>query len=163
MQELLEETPDSLATFRQWVRRAADHIEPLIDRDTRGAFDHELHGLIAELIRRAKLHAFRLGLFGLANQLPEREEKTCIDALLRLRECAEWHEPAPAPVNGQPLTVLQAADALGISERTARDLIASGELTHHRVGNGRGRVRILPSDLEAYRGRTEAGFSHLFR
>lgn len=61
------------------------------------------------------------------------------------------------------LTLIEAAGVLGISERVARDLIATGELTHHRVGNGRGQIRVLPRDIEAYQGRTETGFSHLFK
>jgi len=51
------------------------------------------------------------------------------------------------------MTVKQAAEALGICERLARDLIATGKLGHHRVGHGRGRIRISPRDIEQYQSR----------
>lgn len=163
MKELITDTPDSLPSFRQWVRRAAEEISPRIEANSLGEFDLELHALIAGVIRRAKAHAYRLGLYDLADRLPERKYKTCLDGLLRLRECAEWRQVPPAASDGQAMTVRQAAVALGISERLARDLIANGELPHHRVGSGRGRVRIRARDLEAYQNRRQAGFSHLFR
>jgi excisionase family DNA binding protein len=163
MQVLLTETPDCLTSFRRWAHRAIAELTARVEGDTRGPLNTEQHAETAELIRHAKLVAFQLGLLGLCDRLPARDYKTAIDAILRLREVVEWHEPAPSPRNGQPFTVRQAADFLGISERVTRDLIASGELSSHRVGNGRGRIRIMPRDLEAYRGRTEAGFSHLFR
>lgn len=162
MNELLAEIPESVTAFRTWARRAVAAIEPMISADVMADFDSETHADLARLVRQAKGHAYRRGLYGLANRLPESRFKTVLDALLRLRECAEWREALPTN-EGQVLTVLQAADALGISERTARDLIASGELGHHRVGSGRGRIRIRPRDVEAYQSRTEAGFSHLFR
>jgi len=60
------------------------------------------------------------------------------------------------------LTVKEAAGALGISERLARDLIATGKLGHHRVGSGRGRIRVTPRDVQEYQSRGERpAFRHL--
>lgn len=46
------------------------------------------------------------------------------------------------------LTVKQAADRLGVSQRTIYDLVACGRLRCQRVGVGRGTIRIQPSDLD---------------
>lgn len=158
MQQLLVETPTDLTSFREWIRRSIDELTPAIDSDP----SSELLANVARLIRRAKRHAYTLGLYELANLLPERETKTPLDGLLRLRECSQWRGALPA--DGRALTVRQAATALGISERLARDLIERGQLGHHRVGNGRGRIRIRPSDLSEYQSRAErpvTGLRHL--
>ena len=69
---------------------------------------------------------------------------------------------AGRPTADGPMNIKQAAAWLGISERVARDLIARGELGHCRVGNGRGQIRVLPRDLEAYQNRNDVGgFKHL--
>lgn len=71
-------------------------------------------------------------------------------ALLTLAEAIEGK-----PTKATALTVKQAGDVLGISERVVRDLVATNQLGHHRVGNGRGQVRILPRDIEEYQSRDE--------
>ena len=48
------------------------------------------------------------------------------------------------------LTVTQAAEALNVSVRTVRNLIASGTLAHHRIGTGRGVIRISVEALQAH-------------
>ena len=62
--------------------------------------------------------------------------------------------PAGRPARGAPerlLTVPDAAEALQVSSKTVRRLIARGELSALRVGR---QLRIPPRDLHAYlRGR----------
>ena len=41
-----------------------------------------------------------------------------------------------------PLSVADAARALGVSSRTVYDLCESGKLRHSRIGRGRGTIRI---------------------
>ena len=48
------------------------------------------------------------------------------------------------------LTVKQASAALGVSATCVYQLVARGRLACHRIGLGRGAIRISESDLEAY-------------
>lgn len=48
------------------------------------------------------------------------------------------------------LTIEQAAEQLQVSRSILYSLIDRGKLACHRVGIGRGTIRIAPSDLEAY-------------
>jgi excisionase family DNA binding protein len=161
MTELLQEQPSTTTALREWASRAIAELTDKAEGDMRGPLNTELQARAAELIRLAKLFAFRLGLVQLCNRLPARDYKTAIDAILRLTEVVEWREPAPVPQDGRALTVAQAADVLGVTGKTVYGLIESEQLGHHRVGN---RIRIRPSDLEAYQRRSErTGFRHLFR
>lgn len=45
------------------------------------------------------------------------------------------------------LSVMQVARRLNVSERTARKVIASGDLRAHRVGR---QLRVFEADLQAY-------------
>lgn len=47
----------------------------------------------------------------------------------------------------KPLTVQEAAARLKVSPDTVYDLCASKKLAHHRIGGGRGSIRINPADL----------------
>jgi hypothetical protein len=107
MQELLIETPHTIAAFRRWVERAADELRPLVDCDT-----DQHNAEVARLIRRAKRHAFNVGLYDLADRLPERWEKTPLDGLLRLRECL-LRQPDDQP-DAQLLTIRQVAASRGL-------------------------------------------------
>ena len=51
---------------------------------------------------------------------------------------------------GAPLTVQDAAKFLGINRVTAYKLVNSGKLPSYRIGEGRGTIRIQPSDLQAF-------------
>lgn len=47
----------------------------------------------------------------------------------------------------QMMTIKQAAERLNVSEKTVRNLIKSGRLGHHRIGAGRGVIRISEQSL----------------
>ena len=47
--------------------------------------------------------------------------------------------------------VRQAAKSLRVSEITLRRMLANQEIGHIRIGSGRGRIRILGSQIDAYR------------
>lgn len=65
------------------------------------------------------------------------------------------------PTNGnQPsemLTVSQVAARMAVSPSLVYQLIDSGKLGHHRIGNGRGTIRVSESDLEAYLSASHSG------
>ena len=48
------------------------------------------------------------------------------------------------------LTVAAVADQLSISASLVYQLVESGKLAVHRIGNGRGAIRFSPQDVEAY-------------
>lgn len=139
MQELLTETPDTLTAFKRWVERAADELRPLVDGDT-----DQHNAEVARLIRRAKRHAFNVGLYDLADRLPERWEKTPLDGLLRLRECLR-RESDDRP-ESQLLTIREVAAMLAINERSVRRRVAEGTLPEPvRIGRS---VRWRRLDIE---------------
>jgi excisionase family DNA binding protein len=49
-----------------------------------------------------------------------------------------------------PLTVREAAKKLGVSPGTIYGLCAGGRLRHHRIGLGRGVIRIDAEEVERY-------------
>lgn len=48
------------------------------------------------------------------------------------------------------LSIKQAAERLNVSEKTVRNLLQSGRLAFHRIGAGRGVIRIGEEALAAY-------------
>ena len=48
------------------------------------------------------------------------------------------------------MTVKQASERLNVSVATVYALVSAGKLACHRVGVGRGRIRITESDIDAY-------------
>ena len=48
------------------------------------------------------------------------------------------------------LTVREVAERLGIGESTVYQLVACGRLGSHRLGLGRGTIRITSEDVDAY-------------
>lgn len=48
------------------------------------------------------------------------------------------------------LTMREVAEQLGVSERTVRNFIKSGDLPHSRIGPSGKTVRIALADLQAY-------------
>jgi excisionase family DNA binding protein len=53
------------------------------------------------------------------------------------------------------LTVSQVAERLNVAVNTVYSLCASRKLRHHRVGEGRGTIRITNSDLDIFRRSTQ--------
>ena len=48
------------------------------------------------------------------------------------------------------LTVREVAHQLHVSPSCIYQLIESGKLAHHRIGTGRGAIRVSDSDLQKY-------------
>ena len=55
------------------------------------------------------------------------------------------------------LTVPHVAARLAVSPSLVYQLIESGKLGHHRIGNGRGTIRVSETDLEAYLSASHSG------
>lgn len=69
---------------------------------------------------------------------------TTAAAVLVLAESMNEKTAAPA------LKVAEAAARLSVSQATVYDLINSGRLPSHRIGGGRGTLRIRAADLQAF-------------
>jgi excisionase family DNA binding protein len=69
---------------------------------------------------------------------------TLADVLLG-QGCLTPLEPAPMP--DDTLTVAEAAKRLKVAPNTVYDLVARGELRHHRIGRT---IRILAADIDLY-------------
>ena len=146
-----------MANYRQWLQAQLRYVEE-IDAHPAPSLQHldELRELIAESERRAAasglpaaVGACRIRPGPIAPAVAREILATCL--AVSALPTAETRES----LSSVAMSVKQAAGKLGISERVVRDLIAAGELGSHRVGNGRGQVRILPRDLETYQGRGE--------
>ena len=61
--------------------------------------------------------------------------------------------PAQEPSPDSPLTVAQAAKRMGVSTRKVYDLVAAGELGHHKVGRI---IKIRPEDIAAFQSQLPA-------
>jgi len=48
------------------------------------------------------------------------------------------------------LTVIQVAERLQVSKQTVYTLIQNGRLATHRIGAGRGAIRVSEADLDIY-------------
>jgi excisionase family DNA binding protein len=66
-------------------------------------------------------------------------------------------EPRQLPALSELFTVAQAARLLGLSEASVYVLVGTARLGHHRVGNGRGRIRISRLDIAEYLSSTHRG------
>jgi excisionase family DNA binding protein len=80
--------------------------------------------------------------------MPEVKRK---DTRIRSSGCERFENERSSRMKTEPLlkfyTVNQVADALGVSPRTVRRRIKSGDLVAHHFGTA---VRIAESDLEAF-------------
>lgn len=142
------------ANYARWVRQQLKTLD-----DGHAEPDSDYYDGIADVIAEARRRAAEAGLPDAVKACRRLKVSTAREILAAcLAATVGTKEPAKSDA---PLTVRQAAQALGVSERTTRDLIARGELGHHRAGNGRGQIRILPRDLDDYRNRERPKFRHV--
>ena len=128
--------------YKQWLIQRLAEVEPTIARP---ATEHE-----AQIVFEAKSHAYALGLYELANQLPERETKTPLDCCLRLRECLAYLErPPSAARDGDSLIGLEeAAQILGYKPSGLRKIVAKRRIQF--VQHGRGPIKFRREWLDEF-------------
>lgn len=83
----------------------------------------------------------------------ETRGDTASAAMLTLGAILARHstENDDAGPHESPLTVAEAARAMKVSKDAVYDLCDSGKLRHHRIGSGRGTIRIMPKDIDDFR------------
>jgi predicted DNA-binding transcriptional regulator AlpA len=143
MTDLFSINPPRIDAFRLWLRLAADTLESRIGSD-----DATTLGYVARVIRHAKAIAYRLGMYRLADTLPERTTKTPLDGCLRIRECLQFcNGESPEPTDPAALlTIQQVAGLLHVDPRTVRRRVADGTFPQPiRIGRA---VRWRRLDIE---------------
>jgi len=128
--------------YKQWLLQQLADVEATIERP---ATEHE-----ANIVFEAKKHAYFLGLYELANMMPERVLKTPLDCCLRLRECLDYVEH-PRPTNYEDDTLIdvkEAARLIGYSIDRTRKLAKSGQITY--VQFGRGNIKFRREAVDEY-------------
>lgn len=76
------------------------------------------------------------------------------NAAALLTHAAALQAPSSKPTDA-PLTVADAAAALGVSQRTVYDLCDAGRLRHSRIGRGRGCIRITRDAIAEFQHASE--------
>jgi excisionase family DNA binding protein len=105
---------------------------------------------VASMMARAgfgELHAAGLALDTREN--PEEVKSYLAQCLRALRPGRRRTAPT-ADLPSDCLTVSQAAKVAGVGQRTVYKLCEEGRLAYHRVGTGRGTIRIKQNDLRRY-------------
>jgi excisionase family DNA binding protein len=131
--------PRTIPEFRRWLRAEVATLGRWIDAPE---IQENLFSDAASMIRNARRLAIALEQPAVA-VICERIKTPALalpKAQRILTECLN-------ALQSDSLTVDEAAQHLGISQRTVYDLVRSGRLRAQRVGNGRGIIRIAPADL----------------
>ena len=63
-----------------------------------------------------------------------------------------------SPVEPESLTVGQVAVFLNVGENTVYRLCKNGDIVHHRIGSGRGTIRITRENLRQYLSRRQVEY-----
>jgi len=131
--------PRTIPEFRRWLRAEIATIGRWIDAPE---VEENLFSDAVGIIRNARRLAIaleqpavaaickRIKTSALALPVAQRVLTECLNAL-----------------QNDSLTVQEAAQHLGISQRNVYDLVRTGRLRAQRLGNGRGAIRIAPADL----------------
>jgi excisionase family DNA binding protein len=135
--------------YRDWLHRQMVRMEPLDDTPKPAETECEKVARVA-----GKLGA-RHGLGGAV----VRRATTSEEVLRLLADCLRLLNEAPEPEQ-DTLTVREAAQRLGCSERSLYDLVRHGRIGHYRVGRS---IRFRPDDLADYQqdSRVRPTFRHL--
>jgi excisionase family DNA binding protein len=135
----------TLTQFKQWLTNRLSELEPTIGRPA----GHSEAAIVAE----AKRYMYGLGFHDFALTLPDDvPTKTPLTVCNQLRRCLLAIETHPPAVDGGDLSVVQAAQFLGVSRETVYGLCASGDLEHNRIGR---RITITSQQLANYRRQSE--------
>jgi hypothetical protein len=128
--------------FKTWLKERLADIEPTISR---GATDH-----CARIVFEAKAQAYRLRLYELARQLPERDVITPLDCCLRLRDCiTSLERPPSTDRDSEALIGLpEAATILGYQVDRLRRLAKQKQIKY--VQHGQGRIKFRREWLDEF-------------
>jgi excisionase family DNA binding protein len=135
--------------FAKWLRQQLQWIDANEHFPERGL---ELYDSLADILADCRKRAAAVGLPAAVEACNIRPGPITPNACrTALAACLAAIPAKPARPAGGPLTVQEAAELLNLPRRTVNDLCSTGKIRHHRLGNGRGTIRIDLADLEAFR------------
>jgi excisionase family DNA binding protein len=108
-----------------------------------------LYEVASQMARAGFPHLHTIGLTTHNNDSPDAIKNylsRCLKALRPERRHAATSSAPPSDC----LTVIQAAMVAKVGKRTIYKLCEDGHLPYHRVGTGRGTIRIKRNDLDRY-------------
>jgi len=145
-------------TFRKWLRATIAELNRL---DTAPDLPFHIFEEAAEVVRQAGRHAALLGVASRCGdcETPALALTTARDALAGVLAALDSNSYSSG--KSDLLTVQEAARKAVVSPKTIYALVASGKLRAHRIGNGRGTIRIRATDLERMKEPEPTGFKHL--
>ncbi len=133
--------------MRTWLKKLIVRLE-----DLRRHPDPDLDDLewCAEVVRDAADKAAQAGHLAFYDEHKYVQICSPRDAVAVLSSLLATLQPVAGKPADAPLTVAEAAERYGIAKRTVYALCEDGQLAHHRVGTGRGTIRIKPADFDRY-------------
>jgi excisionase family DNA binding protein len=131
--------------MRTWLRKQINELSASLGHPEP---DEPLFEGCAAIVREAADRAAKDGFIDLYEQ--HKRVRTCTprDAVAVLNSMLAALQPTGD--SDAPLTVKEASERYGIPERTIYALCKDGQLVHHRVGTGRGRILIRSVDLDQH-------------
>lgn len=147
----MKKLPTTKAEFTKYLEVWFDRVQAWLEHPA-GIEEQEFYDC-AELLNEASMIARKLGAGHLADTRRGMiAHEDLLDVLGRLLAWSKEGDVASTADDGRPLTVKQAAAFLNCSDDLIYDLCSSGQLVHHRIGKGKGTIRIprnALSDLSA--------------
>ena len=131
--------------MKSWLKR---QITELTDLQAHPEPDQDVFEGCASVIREAADRAAKAGFIDLYERNKKTRFCTPRDAMAVLNSMLAALQPTGD--SDAPMTVKEASERYGIPERTIYALCKDGQLVHHRVGTGRGRILIKPADLDRH-------------
>jgi excisionase family DNA binding protein len=131
--------------MKSWLKRQIAELTELQahPEPDRGVFEG-----CACVVREAADRAAKDGFIDLYERHKKTRFCTPRDALAVLNAMLAALQPTGD--SSAPMTVKEASERYGIPERTIYALCKDGQLVHHRVGTGRGRILIRSVDLDQH-------------
>lgn len=135
--------------MKTWLRK---QIAELTDLQGHPEPDEPLFEQCAYVVREAADRAAKAGMLDQYDQHKNVRHCSPRDAVAILSSILAALQPVgdAAKATDAPMTVKEASKRYGIPERTLYALCKGGQLAHHRVGTGRGTIRIKPVDLDRH-------------
>ena len=131
--------------MKTWLKK---QIAELIHLQGHPEPDQALFELCASVVREAADRAAKAGLLDIYEQHKNERFSTPRDTVAILNTILAAMQPVGD--SDAPMTVREASERYRIAERTIYALCKDGQLVHHRVGTGQGRILIKPADLDRH-------------
>ncbi len=141
-------TPKTEAKISKTMKTLKNLKKELLDLQRHPEPDQGTFESCGIIVREAAEEAAQHGRIDLYEQYKNVRHCSPRDGLAFLAHIE--YEIKPKPGSSELLTVAEAAELSGIPSRTLYSLCKDGQLAHHRIGSGRGTIRIKRADLDRH-------------